>query len=43
MGTLEVVRSYVAAWNLRSPEAVLATFAAGGTYRDPVTVVAVRG
>jgi len=43
MGTLEVVRSYVAAWNLRSPEAVLATFAAGGTYRDPVTVVPCAG
>ena len=43
MGTLEIVRSYVAAWNLRSSEAVLATFLADGTYRDPVTAAPCGG
>jgi steroid delta-isomerase-like uncharacterized protein len=36
MDPIDVVQKYFAAWNHRDPAAIVATFAEGGTYSDPV-------
>ena len=35
MDATDVAQSYFDAWNRRDPEAIVATFAEGGTYTDP--------
>jgi steroid delta-isomerase-like uncharacterized protein len=37
MGSLDRARQYLDAWNARDADAIVRTFAAGGTYRDPTT------
>ena len=37
MDALECARKYFDAWNRRDADAVLATFGADGTYRDPTS------
>lgn len=37
MESLEVAQRYFDAWNRRDPDAIVATFAEGGTYADPGT------
>lgn len=36
MNPLDVAQTYFDAWNRRDPAAILATFAEGGTYSDPI-------
>jgi steroid delta-isomerase-like uncharacterized protein len=36
MEPMEVAHAYFAAWNARNPDAIVAAFAAGGTYTDPL-------
>jgi ketosteroid isomerase-like protein len=35
MDATDVAQRYFDAWNRRDPEAIVATFAEGGTYKDP--------
>jgi hypothetical protein len=35
MDATDVAQKYFDAWNRRDPEAIVATFAEGGTYTDP--------
>lgn len=37
MNALEVAQQYINAWNAHDPDAIVATFAPGGTYQDPTT------
>ncbi len=37
MASLEKARQYLNAWNAHDADAIVRTFAAGGTYRDPTT------
>lgn len=43
MKPLDVAQHYFAAWNQRDPLAIVATFADGGTYRDPTVPQGVSG
>jgi hypothetical protein len=35
MEAITVVQQYFEAWNRHDPDGIVATFAEGGTYRDP--------
>lgn len=37
MTSIDIARQYLDAWNAHDAEALMKTFAAGGTYRDPTT------
>jgi ketosteroid isomerase-like protein len=43
MNAIEVVRRYFEAWNRHDADAVVAAFAEGGTYTNPITGPGITG